>query len=157
MASKLIPDDKLYQLNLEDKKHQETRRDEVNNFYITMLSGLIAAIPFIDKATAIVPGVSEGSAIRIFVTMLSLIGIGLTLATTWAASVRRVLIYTEILDQKIFILENKYEIDNLADITKRLEIRNAPGRITRYQLLIPNIFRAIFAIIIIYSLLWIIQ
>ena len=155
MASKLIPDDKLYQLNLEDKKHQETRRDEVNNFYITMLSGLIAAIPFVDKATAIVPGVNEGSAVRIFVTILSLIG--LALSTTWAASVRRVLIYTEILDQKIFILENKYEIDNLADITKRLEIRNASGRITRYQLLIPNIFRTIFAVVIIYSLLWIIH
>lgn len=152
MNEALITDDKLYELSLENKKHQENKRDEINNYYITLLSSMIAVIPFIDKATAIIPGISQGSSARLFLTVLSLIG--LILSTTWLLSIKRILIYSEILDTKIFALEKKYKIDYLTDISQKLEQKHAPGRVTKYQLIIPHTFRIVFVAIIMYSLSW---
>lgn len=152
MTQSLIADDKLYELSLENKKHQENKRDEINNYYITLLSSMIAVIPFIDKVTTIIPGISQGSSARLFLTVLSFIG--LILSTTWLLSIKRILMYSEILDAKIFALEKKYEIDYLNYISQQLGQKNAPSRVTKYQLVIPHIFRVVFVAIIIYSLSW---
>ena len=44
-----LPDIKLYELSLQNKQHQEDRRDSINSYYISLFSVIVAAMPFIDK------------------------------------------------------------------------------------------------------------
>ncbi|RTK93346.1 MAG: hypothetical protein EKK61_01370 [Rickettsiales bacterium] len=152
MSNDKISEEKIYELIMTDKKHQENKRDELNNYFITLLSSILAATPFIDKATTVMPDVDEGSVIRLFLTVLS--SIGLILSFIWSSSFKRIIIYNEILDMKISKFEDKHNIDFLTNIANEMRARKAPSKITKHQLIIPYIFKIIFISIIIYSLSW---
>lgn len=154
MSSNLVSHEKLYELLMEDKKHQENKRDEINNYYITLLSSILAATPFIDKATTVLPDVEEGHLIRLFLTLISLIGF--MLSFIWSSSIKRIVIYNEILDLKISKFENTHNIDFLTNIANEMKDKHAPAKITKYQLSIPYIFKMIFISTITYSLTWMI-
>ncbi|ASX28347.1 hypothetical protein BA173_06095 [Rickettsia sp. MEAM1 (Bemisia tabaci)] len=49
--SDFITDTKLYEIAIANKQHVEDRRDEINNYYISLFAALVASIPFIEKIT----------------------------------------------------------------------------------------------------------
>jgi len=149
----LLTDNELYKIAISDKQHHEDRRDEINTYYISLLAAIIAAIPFIDKVTEISPGGYEVYIIRGALTIISLIG--LILAVTWELNLKRTLFYIESLDKIIMELEIKYNQPFIARISLHLIEKKAPGRITKYQQVIPSAFIVIFLGMIIYSLVWV--
>ena len=149
----LIPESELYKIAIDNKQHNENRRDEINTYYISLLAAIIAAIPFIDKITSIAPSNYEGYIIRASLTILSLIG--LILAVTWGLNLKRTLFYLQSLDKIIMELEIKYKQPFITRISFDLINKKSPDRITKYQLIIPYTFVIIFLGIIVYSILWI--
>ncbi len=153
MGQKLLSEEKIYDLAMEEKKHHEARRDEINGHYISLFAAIIAVTPFINNLVDAVPGGYEGLVIRMSVTILSLIG--LVLSIIWAANLKRILFQVEYLDKVILDLEKKHDISFKIDLFKQLEKKGSPDRITKYQLMMPRMFIFIFCSIIIYSLTWI--
>ncbi|ARD86617.1 hypothetical protein A3306_05565 [Rickettsia bellii] len=49
--SDFITDTKLYEIAIANKQHVEDRRDEINNYYISLFAALVASMPFIEKIT----------------------------------------------------------------------------------------------------------
>jgi hypothetical protein len=77
------------------------------------------------------------------------------LSVTWVLNLKRTLFYIESLDKIIMELEIRYKQPFITKIAFELVEKHSPGRITKYQQVIPYTFIAIFLGIIIYSLLWI--
>lgn len=77
------------------------------------------------------------------------------MSVTWALNLKRTLFYIESLDKIIMELEIRYKQPFITKISFELLEKKSPGRITKYQQVIPYTFIAIFLGIIIYSLLWI--
>ena len=152
MASNVISEDKIYELALDEKKHHEERRDDINSHYITLFAAIIAVTPFINNMVEAVPGRYEGLVIRLSLAALS--AIALILAIIWQANLKRILFILESLDKTILSLEKKYDIAFKLEIFKELDKKGAPDRITKYQLMIPRMFIVIFSVTIIYSLSW---
>jgi len=150
MSNELISDFELYKLLLEDKKHQESVRDTINYYYIILLSSILAVAPFVDKVPIVAPILGEAQAMQIFLILLSLIGF--ILSVIWSQNIKRIAFYTKALDQFISELEEKYDKPYLTRIWHDLEKHNAPGRITKHQVIMPNTFKSIFLLTIIYSL-----
>ncbi len=44
-----ISESKLYELVLAAKQHQEERRGEINKFYISLFTGVLALVPLVEK------------------------------------------------------------------------------------------------------------
>lgn len=153
--SKIISGEKIYELALDEKKHYEIRRNEINQQYISLFAAIIAATPFINNMVDAVPGRYEGLVIRASLTILSLIG--LVLSFIWLANLKRILFLIESLDKIIVDLEKKYDIIFQLGIFMALEKKGVPDRITKYQIMMPRMFIFIFTSIIIYSLTWIIK
>ncbi|RYE05825.1 MAG: hypothetical protein EOP33_01005 [Rickettsiaceae bacterium] len=154
ITKKLISEEKIYELALNEKKHYEDSRDQINGQYIGLFAAIIAVTPFINNMVEAVPGKYEGLVIRVALTMLSLIG--LILSFLWLANLKRILFLLEALDKIVINLEKEYDIAFKLDLFKELEKKGAPDRITKYQILMPRMFILIFTGIIIYSLAWII-
>jgi hypothetical protein len=144
----------LYELALDEKKHHEQRRDEINGCYISLFAAIIAVTPFINNIVDAVPGKYEGIVIRASLTILSLIG--LVLAIIWSANLKRILFIIQYLDEVVSDLEKKYDIKFKIDLFNQLDKKGAPDRITKYQIMMPRMFIIIFSSIIIYSLTWLI-
>lgn len=154
MTEKIISKEKLYEMVLEEKKHHEQRRDDINGQYISLFAAIIAVTPFINNLIDAVPGRYEGLVIRSTLTILS--SIGLVLAIIWSANLKRILFILEYLDKVILELEKKYDISFKIELFNQLDKKGAPDRITKYQLVMPRMFIVIFSSIILYSLNWII-
>jgi len=153
MTSKIVSEEKIYTLALEEKKHHEQRRDDINGHYISLFAAIIAVTPFINNLVDAVPGRYEGLVIRMSLTVLSLIG--LVLSIIWSANLKRVLFHIEYLDKVVIDLEKKYDISFKVDLFNQLDKKGAPDRITKYQLIMPRMFIIIFSSIIIYSITWV--
>jgi hypothetical protein len=154
MANKIIDEEKIYELALEEKRHHEQRRDEINGHYISLFAAIIAVAPFINNIVEAVPGSYEGLVVRASLTILS--SIGLLLAIIWLANLKRILFLIEYLDKVTLDLEKKNDIKFKIDLFNELDKKGSPDRITKYQLMMPRMFITIFSITIIYSLSWII-
>lgn len=154
MTEKIISEEKLYELALDEKKHHEQRRDEINGGYISLFAAIIAITPFINNIVDAVPGRYEGMVVRVSLTILSLIG--LILAIIWSANLKRILFIIQYLDEVVADLEKKYDIKFKIDLFNQLDKKGAPDRITKYQIMMPRMFIIIFSTIIIYSLTWLI-
>ena len=151
--SKLLLDDtELYKIALKDKQHHESRRDEINTYYISLIAAIIAAIPFIDQVREVAPKGYEGCIIKLSLTIIAIIG--LILSSTWSLNLKRTLFYIESLDKIIMELEIKYNQHFITRITMNLVEKHAPGRITKYQQALPYTFIVIFVSVIAYSMLW---
>ena len=153
--AEIISGEKIYELALGEKKHYETRRNEINQQYISLFAAIIAATPFINNMVDSLPSRYEGLVIRASLTILSLIG--LVLSFIWLANLKRILFLIESLDKIIIDLEKKYDIVFQLGILMALEKKGVPDRITKYQIMMPRMFIFIFTSIIIYSLTWIIK
>lgn len=149
-----VSEDKLYELAIQERKHKEDRRDQINSYYISIFAAIIAISPFLDKISEGTSEVNKGYVIKIALTVLS--SIGLILSVAWAANLKRLLTYLQSLDQLILEMERKYSISFITYISQQLYEKKSPDRITRYQIVLPYTFMAIFICTIIYSLGWIV-
>lgn len=154
MTKKIFSKEKLYETVLEEKKHHEQRRDDINGQYISLFAAIIAITPFINNLVDAVPGRYEGLVIRSSLTVLSFIG--LILSMIWAANLKRILFIVKYLDKVILDLEREYDISFKVELFNQLDKKGAPDRITKYQIIMPRMFIVIFSIIILYSLSWVI-
>lgn len=150
----LVSNSKLYELSLEERKHKEDRRDQINSYYISLFAAIIAISPFIDKIAEGVSELHKGYIIRVSLTVLA--SIGLILAIAWAANLRRLLAYLQSVDKLILDMESKHSISFITYISQQLHNKHSPDRITKYQIVLPYTFAVIFISTIIYSLGWII-
>ena len=155
MQKELITNDKLYELLIQDKNHKEGRRDQINSYYITLFTAIIGGLPFIEQLTKGINSVDKAYIVRISLSILALIA--LVLSLTWASTLKRILLHLEILDERIQKVEDSYNLSYLTYINQQLTLKNAPGRVTKYQLVLPYTFAIIFATAIIYSLLWLLM
>jgi phosphate uptake regulator len=141
----------MYQQALADKKHQESKRDEINKEYISLFAAIIAITPFIANLANALPRVSEAYVVRFAVASLSLMG--LILSMLWYANIKRIFVYLEIIDSVILKLENACGIEYSSYISKQLRVRESPDRITKYQLIMPKMFIIIFFATMLYAIL----
>jgi hypothetical protein len=141
----------MYQQALADKKHQESKRDEINKEYISLFAAIIAITPFIANLANALPRVSEAYVVRFAVASLSLMG--LILSMLWYANIKRIFVYLEIIDTVILKLENACGIEYSSYISKQLRVRESPDRITKYQLIMPKMFIIIFFATMLYAIL----
>ena len=153
ITDQLLSEKELYRIAIDNKQHHETRRDQINTYYISLFAGIIAIVPFIEQIAKVAPHGYEGYAVRCSFTALSIIG--LLLSLVWELNLKRTLFYLESLDKIIMKLEAKYEQPFVTQISIDLSNKNSPDRITKYQLIIPYAFMVIFLIASVYSLLWV--
>lgn len=153
MGTSSIDDAKLYELFLKDKEHKEDRRDQINTYYISLLTAVVGIVPFINQMSSGVNTVDRGYLVRLSLIALSLVG--LVLAFTWRLNIKRILYYLEFLDKQIETLERKNNITFISYINNQKVLKNWPSRVTKYQLILPFTFIVVFSLTIIYSLAWI--
>jgi hypothetical protein len=151
MSKKLISDDKLYEIALNNKQHLEARRDAINNYYTSLFAAIITAIPFIEKATNIVANKPGDYILGLSLAVLSLIG--LILALLWLLNLKYMLFYLDSLDKRILNLESKCGQSLFTDLEMDLKYKKAPERVTRYQIIIPYTFIITFLSIIVYCVI----
>jgi len=147
----LISDSKLYELVLNERKHREDRRDDINNYYTSLFAAIIAATPFIEKVTSTIIDKQDSYLVKLSLTALSLIG--LILAFTWALSLTHTLAYLKSLEKLIANIEMKYDQPFLTFVSQDLKNNKASSRITVNQMFVPYTFIVIFLSIIVYSVL----
>ncbi|MBA2628879.1 MAG: hypothetical protein H0U78_02450 [Rickettsiaceae bacterium] len=133
-----LPDIKLYELSLQNKQHQEDRRDNINSYYISLFSAIVAVIPFIDKISR--KSLEHHKYYLVKCSLVVLCLIGFILATTWLMNLKRILSYLQAADKFLAILERKHNSGFITYIAKELSYENAPDRITKYQLALPYTF-----------------
>lgn len=152
--SDFITDTKLYEIAIANKQHVEDRRDEINNYYISLFAALVASMPFIEKITTNVAECNTNYITKLSLIILALIG--LILAITWVSNLKHTVSYLKSLDKIIIDLEQKYNKPFITNIIRDLERSKTPRRVTKHQLVIPYTFISIFSLIIIYSVIQII-
>jgi hypothetical protein len=154
MSKSLIDDSKLYELFLKDKQHKEDMRDQINAYYISLLTAVVGLVPFIDRIYHEADAIEKGHVVRLFLIAISLVG--LVLACTWRLNIRRILCYLEFVDEQIEILEIRNNIHFISYIKSQKTVNKWPNRVTKYQLILPLTFIVIFIITILYSLTWLV-
>ena len=145
-----LPDSKLYEFALQNKQHQESRRDSINSYYISLFSAIIAVIPFIDKIRDVSLAHHQYYLVKCSLIMLCLIGF--VLATTWLLNLKRILLYLVAIDKLLATLEKNLNTAFVTYITLQLSYKKAPDRITKYQLVLPYTFMLVFLVGMIYFL-----
>lgn len=145
-----LSDNKLYQLAITEKQSHEARRDEINKYYITLFSSIIAIIPFINNFTKDSSFQYQLYATRTSLIILSIIGVILTI--TWILSLKRILVHLEILDKIIMELESRHNKLFITIILQELVKKHSPVRITKYQMIIPYVFISAFLAVILYCM-----
>jgi hypothetical protein len=148
-----LPDIKLYELSLQNKQHQEDRRDNINSYYISLFSAIVAVIPFIDEISR--KSVEQHKYYLVKCSLVVLCVIGFVLATTWLLNLKRILSYLRAADKFLATLEKKHNSGFITYITQELSYEKAPDRVTKYQLLLPYTFMLGFLFGIIYFLFYV--
>ncbi len=143
---------KLYELAIQHKQHQEDRRDNINSYYISLFSAIIAATPFINKINESYTQ-NEFYTVKLSLAVLSLIC--LILSTTWWLNLKRILIYLQAIDKFLVTSEKEQDAIFIKHITEQLNEARAPDRITKTQFVLPYTFMLVFVTSLMYFL-WII-
>ncbi len=152
MKIEQITHPKLYELAIQHKQHQEDRRDNINSYYISLFSAIIAVTPFINKVNESYTG-HEFYIIKLSLLALSLVGF--VLSTTWWLNLKRILLYLQAVDKFLITSEKVQDVTFIKHITEQLNEAKAPDRITKTQFVLPYTFMLIFVTSLIYFL-WII-
>jgi hypothetical protein len=145
-----LPDIKLYELSLQDKQHQEDRRDNINSYYISLFSAIVAVIPFIGEISR--TSIEQHKYYLVKCSLVALCLIGFVLATTWLLNLKRILSYLRAADKFLALLEKRHDISFITYIAQELNRENAPDRVTKYQLVLPYTFMLGFFFGILYFL-----
>lgn len=144
MKDQNLTDSKLYELVLNTKIHMEDRRNEINKFYPSMFSAIIAIIPFLSQFNDKVDKLIQNwFSIKLALIMLS--GVGVIISISWVLTLIRMSNYLEGLDKLLVDIELRNSIRFISYVNDYLEEIHSPQRITKQAMLIPYSFITIFA------------
>jgi hypothetical protein len=138
-----ISDSKIYELALNCKNHAEDRRDEINKYYPSLFTVIIAIFPLLNK-------LNETTNIN---TLILLSIGGIVISISWLLTLKRTVNYLEAVDKLLIELEQRNNQSFISYINNYLEQHNSPRRVTKQTMAGPYIFMAIFASPLIYILL----
>lgn len=141
---------KMYEIILNYKSQMETRRDEINKYYISLFAALISFMPFIDKIIR-VESIKLHN-IRYISILLSCLGF--VLSISWKKALERIHSYIKGTEDLLMQIEKDFDTGFISHMFKYLHDTKSPARVTRYQMLVPDTFIAIFVIIFIYSVVF---
>lgn len=136
-----ISDEKLYEIAMNAKFVTEERRDDINKFYISLFSGIISIMPFIPKVID-KANLPFNFTISIFLLFIAVIGTALSIS--WILMLKRINYYLKGIENYVTALEKKNKQGFMIEMTKYLEQKHSPGRVTKQQMIIPSIFTIIF-------------
>lgn len=143
---------KLYEIVLEYKGKIEERRDEINKYYTSLFAAFISVIPFIDKFAGSDNTLTKSDNIRYILIISSCLGI--VLSISWKLVLHRILSYTKGTEELLCQIEKNFEIGFISYMFNYLSQTNSTVQVTKHQMLVPNTFIVIFAIILIYCIVW---
>lgn len=133
-----------YKISMDSKRHAEQRRDNINSFYISLFSAIIAIIPFIPKFT-------DNTNLSIGFTSMFLSSLGFLLSLSWLLMLIRINKLLIGIERFIIDIEKKEGVSFISHLSYYLDHTNPPVRITKQQSFIPIVFLVIFALIFIYN------
>jgi hypothetical protein len=152
MEKEEIPDPKLYGIILETKRHEETRRDEINKYYTSLFAALISIMPFIEKLIS-----NEMhhhiQSYTIIIIMICLSVIGITISMSWILTLKRIFNYIEGFDRILIQIEELNHRFFIKIVSSYLNKINSPDRVTKQTMLLPTISLWIFILILIYNVI----
>ena len=76
------------------------------------------------------------------------------LSISWKLVLQRILNYIKGTDVLLCQIEKNFELGYTTYILNYLNQTNSTDRVTKHQMLVPNTFIMIFAIILIYCIIW---
>lgn len=146
----VIATQKIYELILSAKGHYEERRDEINKFYISLLTIIASALPFLDKFL-LGGNISLIHDDKILSGVISILGV--TLSVSWVRTLKRIYNCLEGIDQLLMNLEKKCNQSFITYLSSYLEQVGSPGRVTKQETLVPYTFFIIFMCSLVYCLI----
>ena len=149
MKIEAITQAKLYELAIQHKQHQEDRRDNINSYYISLFSAIVAVMPFINKVNE---SYTHHEFYIVKLSLLALSLVGFVLSTTWWLNLKRILLYLQAVDKFLITSEKAQDVTFIKYITEQLNEAKAPDRITKTQFVLPSTFMLIFITSLIYFL-----
>jgi hypothetical protein len=148
MENSTLTDGRLYELILTTKSHMEDRRDEINKFYTSMFSAIIAIMPFLSQLQNKMDLlITNWLSIRLALIML--VGIGVIISLSWVLTLIRISNYLEGFDKLLIQIEKRNHKEFISYLHDYLESINSPERITKQTMLIPYSFIAIFSALLV--------
>lgn len=133
-----------YKIAIDSKRHTEQRRDNINSFYISLFSAIIAIIPFIPKFT-------DNTNLSIEFTSMFLSFLGFLLSLSWLLMLIRINKLLIGIEKFIIDIEKKEGMSFISHLSDYLNHTNPPIGITKQQSFIPLVFLSIFVLIFIYN------
>lgn len=152
MENSKISDLKIYELALESKHHEETRRDEINKYYTTLFTGIVSLMPFIEKFMNIRDknaDIIQNFKVMIIVLALSLIGI--VVSSSWMMTLKRIYNYIEGIDKLLVKIEDAAGKEFIIFMSDYLYSISSPNRVTKQTMWLPVMFLMIFGGIFLYN------
>lgn len=141
--------EKIYDLAVTTKHHTEERRDEINKYYISLFTAILAIMPFINNI--IEQGkVYSTDSVKLLLVLMSLSG--LTLAISWVLTLKRIYHYIDGLDKFLVSLEEKHKEALFTFVLTYLEQIRSPDKVTKQEMLVPYTFMVIFLLTLAYSI-----
>jgi hypothetical protein len=152
METDKITDAKLYELILTIKCHEEKQRDEINKYYTSLFTGIVAVMPLIEKFTSIKDTriIESGQPLKFLLLSLSMIGV--LVSISWILSLKRIYNYINGFDELLVKLEKKHNQQFITYMNQHMHNVHSPGRVTKQLMLLPTAFLIIFSIIFLYNL-----
>lgn len=154
MKEERISDTKLYELVVNLKKHTEDSRDEINKYYTSLFTGIVAFMPFAHKFCGLENSNSESSYnVRFLLILLSIVT--LILSLSWVLTLKRIYNYLEGMDKLLIKLEEINNISFIRYLNSYLYKNKSPDRVTKQQMWVPYTFIMIFSVTLLHSIFWI--
>ena len=148
MQEDRLSESKIYELALDCKKNAEDKREEINKYYPSLFTMIIAVGPFLNQMNQ-----SGDKVIKYFLTqnvlvLLSLIG--LIISVSWLLTLIRTVYYLQAVDKLLIEIEERNNQSLISYIKNHLKQHHSPKRITKHTMLGPYIFIGLFSISLIY-------
>ncbi|GAB4165977.1 MAG: hypothetical protein Tsb006_5470 [Rickettsiaceae bacterium] len=150
MAKERMTDDKLYEIILNTKHHEEVRRDEIGKYYTSLFTAMVALMPVIEKFSEMGEANKVGTLVNYLLILLSVIGISISIS--WVLALKRIYNYIEGFDSLLTKLEQKHNQPFISYMSSFLSKISSPDRVTKQAMWLPYTFFTIFAFTLAYNL-----
>ena len=152
MESPKISDLRIYELALESKHHEETRRDEISKYYTALFTGIVSIMPFMEKFINIKDKNADViQNFKVMIIVLSLSFIGMVISGSWMMTLKRIYNYIEGIDKLLIKIEESAGKEFIIFMSNYLYSIDSPNRVTKQTMWLPFIFMMIFGSIFLYN------
>lgn len=143
-----ISDKQLYAWILDSKHHEEKQRDEINKYYISLFTSILAVAPLIERFLSS----NNLENINLLSALSVLSFIGLSISISWLRSLKRMYNYIEAYEYLLIKIEEKHHKEFIRYVSRRLSNINSPDHITKHLMYMPLTFSLVFAAILFYRI-----